>query len=479
MKNYYYAAITCKRMSDSLIFMFVHCVFFLGGLCLSYTLNEAAGILLILWALVSYVFHKNRTKDLIDAVAVFSVTWIGGIGLAQFRLSAIQTPWRISVWITFALVPLFFWMAFSLTQYELWRFKKKKNLVRNPHRTNGTDHPYKPKKYIIIALWGGVLCFMLMLFQYKIKGFFPALSNDPTARFNFYTKLIIIIAGTQAFVPLFIEVLFQGKIKKWKQILLIGGILVIVGATVLRMSRGDSIITVLAATPAFIHGYERKMIKKHGEFKGLKKSRRTVGLFVLGVLFMFILVSSVRPESSDFMKEAFLIPQFDNPILDSKFFSYAYIYVTNGFENFNYAVENCQNFTFGLRQLEPISHFVPGMNAIIGSLPRYVNLYSTTTCLIRDFYLDFYFPGVFLGMIMYGIIMGILHYWYKQNRDFAMSCLYGTGFATCALCFFDAWLSIFTIWLMWGFGVIAWLVHRTRIGTDYSYLAKAEDICVK
>lgn len=446
---------TTRSISKATIIIGIHFVVFFFSILLSENYNYISSILLICWSICTYIFHEKKTDDIIDPVAVFSGIWIFSVGLAQLRLSKLQTPWLISVWLTFMLVPIIFWLTFSITQNKL--------LKKNNKMPIALSHWKKKHKYARLLILFGFFCLILLILQYQIKGYFPAFTKDVKARFDFYTKLIVLIVGTQAFIPMIIKCLYENKIKMWEKNLLLLASIIIFSSTILRVSRGDSLITAIIAIPILVKCLENKYINKYDVKKGKQRFNKKIIRLLFLVIGLFVISSSLRADNATDLKSAFLLPNFNNKLLDSKFFSYFYIYIANGIENFNFEVANCKVFSNGLRQLSPIAPFFPALKETINSLPKYVTAYSTTTCIIKDFYLDFGYFGVFGGMILFGMLIGFTHYLFLTSNDIMVSSLYGIGFSMCVLCFFDAWLSFFTIWLLYGFVFFIWFLHKLKL----------------
>ncbi len=460
MYNYYLAGLNKRKIDEGTMQTAIHLLCYIIACVSSYYFSVISSVVLIALAIESYLFFYKKTNDIIDIIGVFSAIWDFSIGLGQLRLSAIQTDWLVVTWITFAFVPILFWYGFVLSQNQIYFRKKRNGMVFKSY-----DGGNKSKYYKDAVFWGFV-SIGLMIVQYMIKGYFPFFNRTIEARFDFYTKFIIIIASLQVVPPIAICILMRDKTSNIKKFFLFVSMFGVIASTVLRTSRGDLMITICAMIPAVVHGmmfraqnkrgnhltdYERKLREKRCR----KKIAWIAAIIVVG----FLIVSGARGETVWDLKQSFLMPYYNNVFLDSKVFTFGYFYLVNGFENFDYAVRNCHEFTYGLRQLEPPSHVFQWLKPVIADLPLYRNLYSTTSCLITNFYLDFGFIGVVLEMFLFGYVTGIIHFYYKRNKEYITSCVYGVVFSICMLSFFDCWISVSTMWIMLGMAGIIYLPH--------------------
>lgn len=159
------------------------------------------------------------------------------------------------------------------------------------------------------------------------------------------------------------------------------------------------------------------------------------------------------PLSNDAPGEAVVV---EPPQMMSKIESFTYNYLINGFENYDFATRNAQEFSHGLRHLLPLTVVLrlDSLRDKIEALPSYTWIPGTTKCLIADFYLDFGRWAVYVGMALWGITAGIIHYIVKKWPGGISMAVYGVCFVICSLAFFNPWLSYFQMWMFWGFGLV-------------------------
>ncbi len=94
--------------------------------------NIAAGVILIAEAIILGVYFYKKDKCFVSFRFLLSVFWIGGEGLAAFRLSHLHPQWTAVTWLCFALFYFVFLLGYDLayhwniTDYKKFAWLKKK-----------------------------------------------------------------------------------------------------------------------------------------------------------------------------------------------------------------------------------------------------------------------------------------------------------------------------------------------------------------
>ena len=65
------------------------------------SMYAASGMLLMAAAIILASYYCIRYGRRINPPAVFSISWLGGIGVACFKLSYLETDWETLTWIAF------------------------------------------------------------------------------------------------------------------------------------------------------------------------------------------------------------------------------------------------------------------------------------------------------------------------------------------------------------------------------------------
>ena len=92
-----------------------------GGYTLAYLFSmfcsrmgwyPASGIVLIVTAVLIYLWLFRKSGNLVELRGLFTLSWVGGQGLACFQLSRLQTDWNTITWLCFFLAYLGFGIGY-------------------------------------------------------------------------------------------------------------------------------------------------------------------------------------------------------------------------------------------------------------------------------------------------------------------------------------------------------------------------------
>ena len=75
-----------------------------------------SGAFLIIEALYLYVHWVKESGSVVEMRALFTLSWVGGQGLACLQLSKLQTDWNYVTWLCFALIYLAFGIGYEWGQ---------------------------------------------------------------------------------------------------------------------------------------------------------------------------------------------------------------------------------------------------------------------------------------------------------------------------------------------------------------------------
>ena len=132
---------------------------------------------------------------------------------------------------------------------------------------------------------------------------------------------------------------------------------------------------------------------------------------------------------------------------------FVYSYLTVGHDNFNEAVKNATEYTYGARQLKPFNVILRNdkINSIVENGENYlVRPHLTTINLIGQAYYDGRGIAIAILVCLWATVFGVIERIYlKRKTPFALLAL-GNALTPVALCFFESWMSIFSFWLLWG-----------------------------
>ena len=137
--------------------------------------------------------------------------------------------------------------------------------------------------------------------------------------------------------------------------------------------------------------------------------------------------------------------------------AFVYSYVTACHDNFNEAVANTKDFTWGIRQLMPFNVIlrISWISERRAEAEYYqVNPFLNSANILADFYYDFGSWGVALCMLLWAVIFGIVQGVYERSKNIFSLLILGNTMVPVALSFFSMWLSTFSHWLIWGVALL-------------------------
>lgn len=424
----------------------------------------AAGFIQIVggFSLYFYAAVCLAQRNWLDIRAVFSGVWICTVGLATLRLTDYQEPWQPTTWFLIAAAFAAFQIGAGLgigagsKLYDRLRLKVS-NFVKIKFQLKESRLYW----VCVITTLVGLLCFVINAI---IKGYIPCFSDDVSAYYNFYTKFHVFAVASTGAAGLCYYTLATQKLNKIRKIILVICLLYLsIGFPILVLSRGIFITTALSLIVSIFY---------------LHKRRFMVLLVCLAAIFgTYTIMSDLRGYSDSqlngFFEPSDIVivspPSTDDPYGDpdnlkeeltftlSPKVAFIYTYLTVSHDNFNEAVQNATQFSYGAKQFTPFNVLIRSqwIRDKIESVPIFlVREHLNTTNLICDFYYDFGSFGVIGCMLIWSFIFGVIQSMYTYGRGpFALLVL-GNTMTAVACCFFSAWLSTFAYWMLWGVALL-------------------------
>ena len=407
-----------------------------------------AGIVFLLGALFLYIWNFRKTGNLVDLRGIFSLSWIGGEGIACLKLSRLSSPWETVTWLCFFLAYLCFMLG-----YDFWG--KKKILQSNVSRQNtsaikcteneaisDSDSLKKEEMknavqaqrimFCIIFLGAASLsCFML---EAAVLGFIPLFSPEPHAYSYFHISGVHYFTVSCILIPA-LSVLYVKLTEKWtfvRTAVLALGNLLAAAIPILCVSRFQLLFAVGFAAVVYL------MLYRHITWKMVVAAAAVM-------IPLYVLLTIARRHDIPYLNSIFEMKYSKMPI----FITQPYMYVANNYENFNRMVCELPEFTLGIRMLFPV-FALTGLKFIfpqVTAYPLYVTKEELTTLTIfYDSYYDFGILGVILLALILGSAAVWLTEWVKKKKNPVSFLFYGQFTIYLGLSFFTTWFSNPTTW---------------------------------
>ena len=478
------------------------CCSLIGGLSLlsSILINPINhyinALILIIVAIILYlcITLGPAKRNWLDIRAVFSLVWIGTIGLATFRLINYQEPWQNKTWVILSLAYIAFMIGSTFGMSYGADFCEKLVNKTAGKKTGSPSWFIHENRLFLICLVTTLIGFACFIANVLVKGYIPCFSESTTAYLDFYTKFHIFSTAATAVSGLCFYCIRTQPLKIWKKILLGFCILYLVFLfPIMVVSRGTFIVAALSLIASVFYTCGKR-------FWALVLSI----ILVLGVyLFTSVLRNYTNEQLSTIFQSTDITqpsnPKPSQPSQPSKpskpskpgttpsepdvtpsephesltfelppRVAFLYGYITVSHDNFNEAVQNTQHYTLGVRQLSPFnvilrSDWIEQANA--DAEYHLVTPNLNTTNLIGDFYYDFGWIGVLLFMLFWPFIFGIIQGIYERTKNPFTLLLLGNTLSPVVLCFFACWMSNFTFWMFWGVAILLAFIAYIPLGS--------------
>lgn len=404
-----------------------------------------AGGILIVTALFLYLSAFFRSGCMTDLEALFSLSWVGGIGIACLKLSRLQKEWSMTTWGCFYLAYAGFVLA-----YQFVMFRKKAAEPEQKQREIDRDEMTAKRIFICCVCLTGisVACFVL---EAVVVGFIPLFSSMPHAYSYFHISGVHYFTVSCILVPALTVVYSKTQEKAGKMRWAVLGIcnLTAVAIQILCVSRFQLLFAVGFAVVTYVMIYKNITWKK------------ILLLFIL-MIPVYVALTVARRHSVSYLNGIFEMKNSNMPI----FITQPYIYIANNFENFNCLVEQLPKFTYGIRMLFPF-FALTGLKFVIPwvtQFPNYVTKTELTTfTMFYDAYYDFGMVGVLLLSILLGVFAGWLTKKIRKTDNPIIYLFYGELAIYLGLSFFTTWFSNPTMWFWFAVTLVMyWFIGRGK-----------------
>lgn len=405
-----------------------------------------SGLLLIAAACWLYWCDYRRTKNLIHLRGLFSLSWVGGQGLACLKLSRLASDWSVMTWFCFALALAGFWVVFEILvrtcgsgydNYGRWR------------RYSGDPRP-------VFWMICGLTAISVIAFaaEAAVLGYIPFLVRGvPHAYSEFHLTGVHYLTVSCVLVPSLTVLFFHmenGRGSERKSAVAVALTVISLVIPILCVSRFQFVFAVLLALFTFI---------------SLQKIFHPGWAAVILVLVIpvYVILTVARSHDVAYLNSIFEMKSEHMPI----FITQPYMYVANNYDNFNCMVEALPGHSFGIRGLFPLwaltglKFFFPQLI----SYPIYVDKKELTTLtLFYDAYYDFGWIGVLVLACLLAAVAYLLVIKLREMRNPLGYLLYAQIAAYLMLSFFTTWFSNTTTWF--------YLILTGLMALAYSFAAK-------
>lgn len=456
------------------------------------------GILFMLSAILLYFYFVWRDhKNYLSFSALFSAIWFFTIGLASLQLTDYQVDWINRSWWFSGTGWLFLIIGLQLGRMIFPRLSGKLNLHQWKvfQENSRVSFGLRENRLFAICMVVTAISLIGFILNIYIKGYLPFFSNSPSAYTDFYTRFNIFTYAGTTVSGLCYFCLKKLNLSRTKRVLLWCSIIYLVFLMpILIVSRGTFIVAALSLTAAvfFLNG---------------KKSWVMVLCFI--IMFAGYEVGSVARNLTDEALNDLLQPKqieiIDNngnnnstgnnddnsnnnstdnndnsgdnvgqeqgniteEGTESNVFQlppkvlFVYTYFTVGHDNFDQAVRNSNSYAWGVHQLVPFNVIIRSntLNEKLDNAENYlIRPYLNTGNLFSDAYYDFHLWGILFFALLWGTAFGIIESFFLKYQTPCSFMVYGNTLTPVFLSYFTPWMSIFSVWLLWGTAFLIFLV---------------------
>jgi len=387
-----------------------------------------SGMVLLGAAVYLYVYDYLRSKNLIHLRGMFSLSWVGGQGLACLKLSHLQTDWHWQTWLCFALALLGFWLIFELLT----------RLYGSGHDLYGRWRSYSGNPDPIFQLICILTVISLAAFSFEavVLGYVPLLLRGvPHAYSEFHLTGIHYFTVSCVLVPAMAVLYFhmaRGRGQEITNVIVFIMTVIALSIPILCVSRFQFICAVVLAAFTYI---------------SLQKSFHP--LYLVGLLAVmvpvYLILTVARSHNAAYLMGIFEMKLENMPV----FIAQPYIYIANNYENFNCMVLKLPQYSLGMKGLYPL-WALSGLKFVFPQLmnyPIYIDKKELTTLtLFYDSFYDFGIIGVLLFSCVLGLVAYLLVVKLREMRNPMGYLLYAQIALYLMLSFFTTWFSNPTTW---------------------------------
>lgn len=378
-------------------------------------------------AIYLYMRDYRKTENMLNLRGIFSLSWVGGQGLACLKLSRLGADWTDMTWLCF----LAAYAGFYCTCRFLTWFIGEERVI--PMRFNRFED-YEQAVFLctcsltLISLG----CFLA---EAAVLGYIPLFVRGvPHAYSAFHLTGIHYFTVACVLVPSLCVIYFcidrrRGRVKN--MVMLVMG-LTALAIPILCVSRFQLIFAMALAVLTYIQMDGRLNL--------------FYAVFAVALLIpLYLALSVARSHDVAYLNAVFEMKNENMPI----FITQPYMYVANNYDNFNCLVEGLGKHSMGLKMLAPL-WTLTGLKFKFPSLvnfPYFVNKEELTTLTI--FY-DAYYDFGLLGVLGFSCILGALAFYLTRKMKRVNNPIFYLFYSQTAiymmLSFFTTWYSNPTTW---------------------------------
>lgn len=409
--------------------------------------HGVAGIGLISAAIYLYWKDYEASGNMIHLRGLFSLSWVGGQGLACLKLSKLGMDWETMTWICFLAAYLGFYVTYQLLTY----YKGDMNEVRERWK----DLSSSETGVFLCACGLTAISFFCFLIEAMFLGYIPLfLRGVPHAYSYFHLTGIHYITVSCVIVPALSVIYFcsnKGRNRK-KTLILLAADIVALGIPILCVSRFQIILAIFLAVLTYLQVDRRLNIwYAAGAFAAL--------------IPLYLLLTVARSHDVSYLNRIFEMKYSRMPICLSQ----PYTYISNNYDNFNCMVERLGTHSFGIRMTAPF-WTLSGLKFLFPFLTKFPIFVTkeelTTLTLFYDAYYDFGLIGVFLFSCGLGALSYYLMGMVKHIKNPIGYLFYAQIAMYLLLSFFTTWFSNPTTWFYLAVTAVAAFVTEHLGGTE-------------
>lgn len=422
---------------------------------------------------IYFVYTGSEKRNFLKMTAVFTIAWVATIGIAQMRLNpSYQRTWQLVTWICLALAHLAFLIANDLAHRAFPWFERKFSFKKLNKNRFPLHYERRDNRLFWITVAAAAIGVAFFVANILIKGYVPffASAENDRAYVEFYTRLHIFVVASMISGGLAYYCLRKCNLNLVQKIICVLIILVMIFAIpMLLVQRGTFIaVALILTTVIYLCSKKRRfllllacLVLMLGVYQ-LGTSLRSYTEGQLVYLFQTENVETDKDKEEDKeedkkeeveKKDKYKKPAEIIKIKLSPGQAYFYAYLSVSHDNFNQVVQGKKENSWGLLQLIPFNVILRNnsINEKIAEVevPQ-VTTYLNTNNLVGYAYMDFGLIGVAGLMLLWSFGFGLIEAFERRYKGPFISLAYGVTMLPIALCFFNAWMSYFTTWLLWG-----------------------------
>lgn len=373
-----------------------------------------AVIMIVLAIALYFIFSK---KDLFNPLAIYSLFWLGGIGISKLNLSYDQNNWSFYFWLNLILA----YVMFVLGYYFVYKKVDVKSLVKIKKYKFGNDRFY----LAIVILF--ILCLTSFILEVIILRFIPLFSAQMEAYKTFHISGVHYFVVTVCILPS-LTMIYKSNGGK-KKILLINIISFLI--PILIVSRQLIILQVVLVVVTYHYFYKKLSLKL---------------ILAIGCISIvsFSILSNLRHQNVSYIYRVAHMKTNKESI-----FTQPYLYVAMSFENLRNIIDNFHSYKLGQNILYPILAFTNTKGFFNDSykLHYLTNEYFTVSTYLSDIYYDFGVAGVVIIVFLLGCIYSFVYKLILENKELSIiTSIHGILTYCIIFSFFVSWFFNPSIW---------------------------------